>query len=72
MADVSFGQSANPLSFLARIGRGILDAVEAMQRNNARLRELERLNAMTDEQLAARGLRREDIVRHVFRDVYYL
>ena len=33
-----------------------------------RARELERLAAMSDAQLEVRGLRREDLARHVFRD----
>lgn len=36
---------------------------------NRRLHEMERLNAKSDAQLAAMGLRREDIVRHVFKDM---
>lgn len=39
---------------------------------NARLTRMERLNALTDEELAEIGLRREDIARHVFRDILYL
>lgn len=72
MADISFGQSAAQSGFLARLGTKIVNFIEAVQRSNSRARELERLNAMSDEALAEQGLRREDIVRHVFRDVYYL
>ncbi len=35
----------------------------------SRSEEFERLNAMSDAQLAKMNLRREDIARHVFRDV---
>ena len=28
--------------------------------------------SMSDEQLAKRGLKREDIARHVFRDLFYM
>lgn len=38
----------------------------------ARMDQLERLNAKSDAQLGAMGLRREDIPRHVFRDILYL
>lgn len=72
MADISFGQPSAQSGFLSRLGHKILAFIEAVQTSNSRARELERLNAMSDEQLAAQGLRREDIVRHVFRDVYYL
>lgn len=47
------------------IGRGFVNLAET----NARSRQVERLNALSDEALKKRGLRREDIARHVFRDV---
>jgi len=34
------------------------------------MKSIDRLQAMDDMQLADMGLRREDIARHVFRDVY--
>lgn len=40
--------------------------------SNFRVREAERLQRLSDSQLAARGLRREDIARHVFKDLYHL
>lgn len=40
-----------------------------MMDGNDRVREVEKLNAMSDAQLARRGLKRENIVRHVFRDM---
>lgn len=40
--------------------------------SNSRMRAVEQLNRMSDAQLAARGLKREDIVQHVFRDTYYV
>ncbi|WP_417718890.1 DUF1127 domain-containing protein [Salipiger sp.] len=57
---------------LSRILSGIGNALVAVGEANPRLRRVEALQRMTDEQLAARGIRREDIVRHVFHDVYYL
>ena len=39
---------------------------------NPRLRRIEALQKLSDAELAERGIRREDIVRHVFHDVYYL
>lgn len=50
----------------------ILDVLVMMAESNPRLRRLERLQAMSDAQLAERGLRREDIARHVFNDVLYV
>ena len=34
----------------------------------ARTDRIDALNALSDAELAARGLRREDIARHVYRD----
>lgn len=34
----------------------------------ARTDQIERLQALSDAELSRKGLRREDIVRHVFRD----
>lgn len=50
----------------------IIDSMVSIPEANMRMREVERLQAMTDEQLAKRGLRREDIARHVFRDLFYV
>jgi uncharacterized protein YjiS (DUF1127 family) len=44
----------------------------AMSESNARMQAVQRLNEMSDAQLAERGLKREDIVHHVFRDTYYV
>ncbi|MEM7319211.1 MAG: DUF1127 domain-containing protein [Pseudomonadota bacterium] len=35
---------------------------------NSRVRRIEVLSGLSDEQLAERGLRREDIIRHVMLD----
>lgn len=43
-----------------------------LMENNSRVQLVDQLNAMSDEQLAARGLKRQDIVRHVFRDLMHL
>ena len=66
-----------------RLPQGILQAVTAPFRmigvffatimdNNYRLRQLEHLNRMSDEALAARGLTREGLVKHVFKDTFHL
>ncbi|EPX75943.1 DUF1127 domain-containing protein [Salipiger mucosus] len=57
---------------LSRILSGIGNAIVAVGEANPRLRRVEKLQRMSDAQLAERGIRREDIVRHVFHDVYYL
>ena len=40
--------------------------------SNVRVQVMRSLMAMTDEELEARGLKRDDIVRHVFADKYYV
>ena len=60
---------------MARVGAGfgrVLAALVAMAEANPRMKAVNRLAAMSDEELAARGLKREDIVRHVFNDIYYI
>lgn len=39
---------------------------------NARVAELERLSAKSDEELAKMGLKRQDIARYVFREIYFI
>lgn len=51
-------------SFLQRLGA----AFDHMIENSSRARQLDHYTSMSDEQLKEIGLRREDIVRHVFRD----
>ncbi len=46
--------------------RAIGQTIMAIPAANEKRRQIEVLNSMTDSQLAARGLRREDIARHVF------
>ncbi len=50
----------------------IINFLVSIAESNGRMRAVERLNAMSDQELAARGLKREDIVRHVFRDMLYV
>ncbi|MFZ5964310.1 DUF1127 domain-containing protein [Thalassococcus sp. BH17M4-6] len=45
--------------------------LRASERNH-RYRTVQALNAMSDEKLAARGIKRENIVRHVYRDLFYI
>ena len=50
------------------IGHGIVAIGEA----NSRVKQAQALHALTDAQLAERGLKREDIGRHVFGDRFYI
>lgn len=54
--------------FFTSIGRWLVALAEADQR----LKQLERLSSLSDEALAARGLQRQDIALHVFRNKLYL
>jgi len=54
--------------YLAAIGNALIRFGE----NHARSRMVAELSNKSDAELAKLGLRREDIVRHVFRDCYYI
>ncbi|OWU68729.1 DUF1127 domain-containing protein [Marinibacterium profundimaris] len=54
--------------FFASIGNALVLAAEA----NPRMKRVQALQRLSDAQLAERGIKREDIVRVVFRDVLYL
>lgn len=66
-------------SFFASIGaafsRGFVALIEAGQKSRsmeARMHLIDRLNAMTDAQLAELKIERENIPAYVFRDLYYV
>jgi uncharacterized protein YjiS (DUF1127 family) len=59
-------------NMIAEFFNGLIEGLARIAESNHRLKEVERLNALSDEALAKRGLRREDIARHVFRDVFYV
>lgn len=52
-------------TFFAELGQGF----NAYLATQPKVREIERLYALTDKELAEIGLAREDIPRHVFRDL---
>ncbi|APO87312.1 hypothetical protein [Marivivens sp. JLT3646] len=54
--------------FFSALGRG----VKAYGAHKSRAGEIAVLNAKTDDQLAAMGLRRDQIAVHVFRDMFYV
>ncbi len=53
---------------LASIG-GFLTSVALA---NSRFQKVQELQALSDEQLAERGMKREDIVQAVFSDAYWI
>ena len=66
MTDAIYVPEARP-GLLGRIWRGLGEC----SLGAARLRQVEALRALSDEELAARGLTREEIVHHAFRDLYF-
>lgn len=54
-------------SFLGRFGESLMRANEA----STRIEQMQVLQAKSDEELARLGIKRDGIVHHVFRDLYY-
>ena len=54
-------------AFFATIGQGM----NAYMESRSRMHQINRLNALSDEELAEMGLKRDEIPRHVFRDIFY-
>lgn len=70
MANTALNITA-PVSFLNVISApfvAIGNALVAVAEASSRTEEIEFLQSQTDEELAARGLTRDEIVRHVFAD----
>ncbi|MEW9919021.1 DUF1127 domain-containing protein [Marimonas sp. MJW-29] len=60
---------------LAAIGGAFSGIMARMAENasmNARVRKVHQLQALSDAELAKIKIKREDIVFHVFADIYYL
>ena len=56
---------------LARVSAWVLSTLDTIAENNPRLKKARRLQALTDGELAALGIQRDDIVRIAFADVYH-
>lgn len=56
------------LSMFKSIGASIAHATEA----SSRISRVEQLRAKSDRELADMGIERDDIVHHVFKDLYYI
>ncbi|KRS12312.1 hypothetical protein XM53_11740 [Roseovarius atlanticus] len=57
--------------FFSRFFRGIADGFEQHARIMSRRGLIDELHAKSDAELAEMGIKREDIVRHVFQDLFY-
>lgn len=62
----------NPLGLVAGFFRAIGNGLVNMAEANHRVNRARTLMALSDEQLAARGMKREDVVKHVFGDIMYI
>lgn len=63
--DVSQGRGF--LAFLSRTGEAVLSGLVGIAESYPRAKELERLSALSDAELAKRGLERSRLFEHVFR-----
>ncbi|WP_306045471.1 DUF1127 domain-containing protein [Nioella sp. MMSF_3534] len=61
--------TASPIRSVFAALMRVFSAYDAAQ---SRANQVQRLNGMTDAELARIGLRREDIARYVFRDILYI
>jgi len=50
----------------------VIEALARIMENHPHTRQIEQLNKLSDEDLAARGVTRQDVIRYIFRDRYYL
>lgn len=64
--------SKSILSGIGAFFSAIGTAMVAASGNNSRLKKVEMLQAKTDAELKELGIQRDDIVHHVFRDLYYI
>ncbi|MBU2360435.1 hypothetical protein [Loktanella sp. M215] len=55
-------------AFFASIGQGM----NAYMERRSRMGQIQALEAKTDAELAKMGIRRDRIVHHVFRDLFYV
>ncbi len=61
-----------PGAFLARLGQGFFNLMVRIAEADPRYKRIEELNKLSDEEIAARGLSRADLVRQVLGDRMYL
>lgn len=54
--------------FFTTIGKGLI----TMGENSSRYRRVEAFQALSDAELAKRGMKREDIVRVVYADAFWM
>lgn len=67
---ISAGTSGK--SLVSRFFGAIIDGLVAMGESDPRFKKLNKLAAMSDEELARRGLRRDQIAREVLGGTFYI
>ena len=73
MANITTNTHSAPWGISLRgVFRAMGEALVTLTEANTRVRRAEALQALSDDELAAKGLKREDIPRHVFGDLFYL
>ena len=65
------GLPSKALTKLATVFRSIGTALINASEASSRIRKIEALQAKSDAELAQMGLKRDQIVHHVFKDFYY-
>ncbi|UWR24201.1 DUF1127 domain-containing protein [Sulfitobacter sp. S190] len=60
------------LSQIGAVLRAINVALMHASTSSARVRQIEALQSKSDAELADIGIKRDEIVHHVFRDLYYV
>ncbi len=63
---------AAPFGFAQRFWNWLGNAMVRLAENNARVRQAEALMSLSDQELAERGMKREDIAKVVFADSAWL
>ncbi len=63
------GETGNPV---ARFFNWIWNGLVVIAESSSRAQAVRRLNEMSDAELAARGVTREEIVRKIFADKFYV
>ncbi|MCV2878650.1 hypothetical protein OE699_07275 [Sedimentimonas flavescens] len=68
----SINANARPAGFLRPAFAALGAALVSYMERNTRLDEIRRLEVLSDSELAARGIARDRIAHHVFRDKFYV
>lgn len=67
-----FLSARNVLAQLAETFKAIGSSLVRASEASSRIHHVQALQAMSDSELSDRGIKREDIVHHVFKDLYYM